>query len=166
MNTFAFSFACVYIAPMNGAISWVFRLLADRQCQKGTCFDFSSANCNSEPGWINSIVRSCPARTSDQSVYASRSIRIQDSTVCFQPVCVPYATRFRLRVSPVAGRPERELGALRFAPLSTPTPRRSTSSPPNHSVTQCQCNRDERAAQGRGNPDFGESADEKPTCDE
>src|SRR5262249_23437562 len=36
---------------------------------------------------------------------------------------------------PAAVRPDIELGALRFAPLSTPTPRRSTNSPPNQPVT-------------------------------
>ena len=45
-----------------------------------------------------------------------------------------YATRRRLRVSSVAGLPERELGAFRCAPVSTPTPSRSTSSPPNQPV--------------------------------
>src|SRR3989440_12126490 len=37
--------------------------------------------------------------------------------------------------APVAERSERELGASRFAPLSTPTPRRSTSSPPSQPPT-------------------------------
>ena len=37
----------------------------------------------------------------------------------------------RVPYAPFAGRPERELGASRFAPLSTPTPSRSTSSPPS-----------------------------------
>ena len=36
---------------------------------------------------------------------------------------------------PIAGRPESELGASTLAPSSTPTPRRSTNSPPSHAVT-------------------------------
>src|SRR5436305_3765121 len=38
----------------------------------------------------------------------------------------------------VADCPERELGALRFAPSSTPTPSRSTSSPPSQPVTNAR----------------------------
>src|SRR5215210_4869352 len=34
-----------------------------------------------------------------------------------------------------AGNPERELGESRWAPSSTPTPSRSTNSPPNQPVT-------------------------------
>src|SRR5438105_4823037 len=39
-------------------------------------------------------------------------------------------------VDEVAGLPVSELGALRLAPLSTPTPSRSTNSPPNQAVTR------------------------------
>src|SRR5215510_661420 len=54
----------------------------------------------------------------------------------------------------VAGCPDSELGALRFAPLSTPTPRRSTSSPPNQPVTSASPAPNSESANGN-RPGFG-----------
>src|SRR2546430_42451 len=42
------------------------------------------------------------------------------------------------RFDSVAGMPDRELGAFRCAPLSTPTPSRSTNSPPNQPPTKAR----------------------------
>jgi hypothetical protein len=47
-----------------------------------------------------------------------------------------YAARVVLLPLSLAGRPLRELGAFRCAPSSTPTPSRSTSSPPSQPVTR------------------------------